>query len=175
MECDKCGKQAKVFYTQMAEGQIKKVRLCNECASENGVTDPTGFALADMLLGPTQSKTPTKTKVADITAIHSGPKCPSCGFTLDDLKRIRRFGCAECYKAFREEVNMMLKGMHKGVTHQGKVPDGVMEVHQRKTRLTELQQKLEEVVSEENYEAAVSLRDEINKLEDELSRLESDS
>lgn len=50
MDCDKCGKPAKVHLTQLVGGQVKKIALCNECANQNGVTDPTGFALADLLL-----------------------------------------------------------------------------------------------------------------------------
>ena len=50
------------------------------------VTDPTGFALADMLLGPTGPQA-AKPEAAEVTPKSTGPACPSCGFTLDDLKR----------------------------------------------------------------------------------------
>lgn len=174
MECDKCGKPAKVHLTQLVGGKVKKVALCNECAGESGVTDPTGFALADMLLGPTgPAMTGAKgTGVTASTGSSSRVACPSCGFTLDDLKRVRRFGCGDCYSAFREEVVQMLRGMHKGVTHRGKVPDGLMEMHQRKLRLEELRGKLEQAVTSENYEEAASLRDEILSLEEKVSTTE---
>ena len=51
MKCDFCSKKATVFLTQLVEGQMKKVCLCDGCAQERGVTDPTGFSLADLLLG----------------------------------------------------------------------------------------------------------------------------
>jgi hypothetical protein len=51
MKCDFCDKKATVFLTQLVEGQMKKVCLCDQCAKERGVTDPTGFSLADLLLG----------------------------------------------------------------------------------------------------------------------------
>ncbi|MGB1130227.1 MAG: UvrB/UvrC motif-containing protein, partial [Haloferula sp.] len=63
----------------------------------------------------------------------------------------------------------MLRGMHKGVTHRGKVPDGLMEQQQRKMRLEELRGRLENAVASENYEEAASLRDEILSLEGETS------
>ena len=37
--------------TEIVDGQMKKIDLCEECAKEQGVTDPKGFALADLLLG----------------------------------------------------------------------------------------------------------------------------
>ena len=51
MKCDFCDQKATVFLTQLVEGQMKKVCLCDPCAKERGVTDPTGFSLADVLLG----------------------------------------------------------------------------------------------------------------------------
>ena len=51
MKCDFCDTKASVFLTQLVEGQMKKVSLCETCAKERGVTDPTGFSLADLLLG----------------------------------------------------------------------------------------------------------------------------
>lgn len=170
MDCDKCGKPAKVHLTQLVGGQVKKVALCNECAGESGVTDPTGFALADMLLGPTGPAV-AGSKSAAVTS-PTGPACPTCGFSLEDLKRVRRFGCGDCYTAFRGEVNQMLRGMHKGVTHFGKVPDGLMEMQQRKLRLEELRGRLEKAVASENYEEAAGLRDEILSIEGEASTTE---
>ncbi len=68
MKCDYCDSKATVFLTQLAEGQMKKVCLCDSCAKERGVTDPTGFSLADMLLGKfekatTGAPTPAQGKV----------------------------------------------------------------------------------------------------------------
>lgn len=162
MDCDICGKKAKVHLTQLVGGQIKKIALCDDCAKEKGVTDPTGFALAEMLLG----KTPGKV-VAPVPPVVQGfgRRCPDCGFTLDDLRRIRRFGCAGCYTTFKEEVNQMLRGMHKGSKHCGKVPAGLMELHERTQRLEELRGRLDQAITSENYEEAAGLRDEIRQIE----------
>lgn len=162
MDCDICGKKAKVHLTQLVGGQIKKIALCDDCAKEKGVTDPTGFALAEMLLGKTPGKmvAPAPPVVQGI-----GRRCPGCGFTLDDLRRIRRFGCATCYTTFKEEVNQMLRGMHKGSKHCGKVPAGLMELHERTQRLEELRGRLDQAITSENYEEAAGLRDEIRQIE----------
>lgn len=161
MDCDICGKHAKVHLTQLVGGQIKKIALCDNCAQEKGVTDPTGFALAEMLLGKTPGKlAPTAPAVAA-----SGRRCTTCGFTLEDLRRIRRFGCADCYTSFRDEVNQMIRGMHKGSKHSGKVPAGLMELHERTQRLEELRSRLDQAITAENYEEAAGLRDEIRQIE----------
>lgn len=161
MDCDICGKKAKVHLTQLVGGQIKKIALCDDCAKEKGVTDPTGFALAEMLLG----KSAGKVSVPAPFQTGAGRRCAGCGFTLDDLRRIRRFGCAECYTTFHDEVGQMLRGMHKGTKHCGKVPAGLMELHARTQRLEELRGKLDLAVTSENYEEAAGLRDEIRQIE----------
>jgi len=165
MNCDNCGKPAKVHLTQLVGGQVKKIALCNECAKQKGVTDPTGFALADMLLGGSQAKP----SLVPATPGKDARRCADCGFTLEDLKRIRRFGCGTCYQTFREEVNQMIRGMHKGTSHCGKVPDGLIEMQMRQKRLDELRGRLEQAVSAENYEEAAGLRDEIRRLESEVA------
>jgi len=159
MDCDLCSEKATVFLTQLVDGQMKKMCLCEDCAKEKGVTDPTGFALADLLLGDSAE--------AKGSAAPSGRACPECGFTLEDLKRVRRFGCANCYSVFRTEVEGMLGSLHKGSKHVGKVPEGQMERHQRNQRLEQLRSRLDQAIAAENYEEAAGLRDEINGIEAE--------
>lgn len=165
MNCDKCGKPAKVHLTQLVAGKVKKIALCNDCAETSGVTDPTGFALADMLLAP---GAPASAPLAP-RPVGGGRQCPECGFTLADLQRVRRFGCGTCYETFRDEVNQMIRGMHKGAQHLGKVPDGMFEIQRRKQRLDDLRGKLESAIKAENYEVAAGLRDEIRELETEAA------
>lgn len=172
MECDNCGNPAKVHLTQLVGGKVKKVALCNDCAQQKGVTDPTGFALADMLLGGTEGPGGSVTSLAPVPTTGSSRSCPQCGFTMADMKKVRRFGCGVCYVTFRDEVNQMVRGMHKGPTHCGKVPDGLMEMHQRSLRLDELRSRLEQAVITENYEEAAGLRDEIRQLEEKAARAE---
>ena len=170
MDCDNCGKSAKVHLTQLVGGKVKKVALCNECAQQKGVTDPTGFALADMLLGGKAGSAGSVASLAPVPTTGSSKSCPQCGFTMADLKKVRRFGCGVCYATFRDEVNQMVRGMHKGPAHCGKVPDGLMETHQRNLRLEELRSRLDQAVNTENYEEAAGLRDEIHQLETKVEQ-----
>ena len=162
MKCDFCDQKATVFLTQLVEGQMKKVCLCDPCAKERGVTDPTGFSLADVLVGGVSAgevfgagPKPQRTTAA------GARKCPTCGFSLDDLMRVRRFGCGDCYATFSEEVSQIIRGMHKGTSHVGKVPVGLMALHLRHQRIEELRARLDQAIASESYEEAAGIRDEI--------------
>jgi protein arginine kinase activator len=137
---------------------MKKVNLCEACSKEKGVSDPTGFALADLLLGLGESQQVEQTPAVE--------HCPVCGFTQADFKKTGRLGCSECYETFGEGLGALIKAMHKGTQHSGKVPARLYRNMARTDRLNELRKHLEEAVSKEDYEAAANLRDEIRQLED---------
>jgi protein arginine kinase activator len=129
------------------------------------VTDPTGFSLAEELLGNFQKAMPGVPEPKRERVAGGAMSCPECGFTIDDLRKVRRFGCGSCYTAFSHELAPMLRGMHKGSSHVGKVPEGLMESQSRSLRLEELRMKLEQAIASESYEIAAGLRDEINHLD----------
>ena len=158
MICDVCKTHtATVYLTQIVEGNMKKVNLCEACSKEKGVSDPTGFALADLLLGLGESQ--------QIEQTPSAEQCPVCGFTQADFKKTGRLGCSSCYSTFAETLSPLVKAMHKGTQHIGKVPVRQHRDLARNDRLNQLRQNLEEAVSKEDYEAAASLRDEIRQME----------
>ena len=140
--------------------------LCDACAKERGVTDPTGFSLADLLLGGLPGGPGTVQSATAPIPAGKGRKCVTCGFTLDDLKRVRRFGCSDCYTTFSDEVAQMVRGMHKGVSHIGKVPEGLMALQFRHQRIEELRSRLEQAITSESYEEAAGIRDEIRNLDE---------
>ena len=167
MKCDFCEKKATVFLTQLVEGKMKKVCLCDSCAKERGVTDPTGFSLADLLLGGLPGGPGTSQGNVVKSSSGSGSKqCPTCSFTLDDLRRVRRFGCSDCYATFSDEVAQMVRGMHKGTSHIGKVPEGLMAIQFRNQRIEELRSRLDQAIASESYEEAAGIRDEIRNLDE---------
>ena len=153
---------ATVFLTQILEGKMQKVNLCEACSKEKGVQDPTGFALADLLLG-----------IGAAEEIEKGggatQKCPVCGYTQADFKKTGRLGCSTCYATFGEGLGTLLKAMHKGTEHVGKLPQRAFRAMELNDKMRALTENLEKAVAEENYETAASLRDEIKKLEAELA------
>jgi protein arginine kinase activator len=185
MKCDMCENTASVFLTQIVDGKMTQVNLCDKCSKDKGVTDPTGFQLAEFLLGTAAQKKTKAVSTEDDTLA-----CPECGFTRAHLKKIGRMGCPECYRTFQEDLDGMLKAMHKGTRHVGKTPgkpvpavstaaarrleagagepapsDKPPSAASTKKRLAELKSAIEKAVEEERYEDAAKLRDEMRALE----------
>jgi protein arginine kinase activator len=154
-----CGtKESSVFLTEIVEGKMKKVNLCDSCSKAKGVDDPTGFALADLLLGLGAAQEIEK-------GSGSAQRCPECGFSQNDFKKTGRLGCAHCYETFGEGLNSLLKAMHKGTHHTGKVPARISRLLERETALKTLQRDLQKAVADENYESAAQIRDQLRQLE----------
>jgi protein arginine kinase activator len=154
LKCDLCSKPATVHLTQIVNNKVHKVDLCEECAQAKGVTDPSGFSLADLLLKA--SLNPEQPE--------AGIRCEQCGFTQQDFKKHGRFGCPQCYETFGSIVTPMLEAMHKGTGHHGKVPQKALARKNLHDRLTQLEGELNEAIKTERYEDAARCRDEINQV-----------
>ena len=166
MLCDICKKNvATVHLTQMIEGKTKKVDLCEACSKEKGVDDPTGFSLADLLLGLGAAQEMEQASGG------SDLKCPHCGFTQADFKKAGRLGCSECYQVFSEGLEQLLKTMHKGTRHVGKVPAIHKQSQDLADKLRGLQKKLEKAIADEDFESAATLRDELKVLRSQMNEI----
>jgi protein arginine kinase activator len=155
---------AKVHLTQIVEDKMQKVDLCESCAKQKGVDHP-GFSPADLLFGLGAAQ-----EIAQ-TASGVEVRCPGCGFTQADFKKAGRLGCAQCYNTFAEGLEGLLKTMHKGIKHVGKVPAALRQGRDLNERLKHLQKKLDKAVTAEDFEQAASLRDEIKSTKDQLENV----
>ena len=154
LKCDFCSKPATVHLTQIINNKVHKVDLCEECAKLKGVTDPSGFSLADLLLKASLNPESPEGVI----------RCEQCGFTQADFKKLGRFGCPACYEAFKDVLAPMLSGIHKGSVHTGKVPRTALSRKSLHDRLSKLETDLSEAIKSENYEDAARFRDEINQV-----------
>jgi protein arginine kinase activator len=165
MLCSVCKeREATVHLTQIAGEEMQKVDLCEECAKTKGVNDPDAFSFADLVLGLGASQAVAKGSGRKESA------CPSCGFTHADFKKSGRLGCPVCYDHFAEGLETLLKSMHKGVRHVGKVPKRYKQLKkasEASDRIKTLQQKLSKAIEAEQFELAAELRDEIRALTSE--------
>jgi protein arginine kinase activator len=167
MMCCVCKeKEAKVHLTQIVGDKMQKVDLCEDCAKHKGVNDPASFALADLLLGLGASQ-----EIEQASPVGSELKCPACGFTQADFKKAGRLGCSECYVTFSEGLEGLLKSMHKGIKHVGKVPAALQQTRNFNDRIKTLQKKLEKAVAEEDFEQAAVFRDEIKAMKEHMGDL----
>lgn len=152
LKCDLCDNQATVHLTQIVNHKVHKVDLCESCAQAKGVTDPSGFSLADLLLKASLNPEPSTS---------SGMRCERCGFVPEDFKKTGRLGCPQCYETLTGLIDPMLENMHKGTQHAGKVPERALARKTLQDRLQALETNLKSAIDAERYEDAARFRDEI--------------
>ena len=162
MICGKCGQQtATVHMTQIVNNEKKEIYLCQNCAVQPDL--PFSFEnFFQGLLDTFQSQQQQKQTGAPE---HAAVQCPKCGLTHEDFKNTGRFGCADCYGAFREHLNGIFKNIQAGQSHEGKFPKrhGIQLNRQKKSQ--QLKKALAKAIEDEEYESAAVLRDEIRALE----------
>jgi protein arginine kinase activator len=164
MLCEQCGDQeATVHLTQIVKDEHHSVHLCAACAAERGVhaeLSPPAAPLVDFLAQMGKGL-PLETH----PGVH---QCSFCGLSLDDFKRTGRLGCAHCWVEFEGQLRPLLRRLHGGTRHVGKIylsPDP----HEadRTARLISLRRSLQRAIEDEDFERAATLRDEVRELESE--------
>jgi len=161
MVCNICAKnQATVHLTEIIDDQITELHLCEECAQKKGAQMESHFGLSDLLagladLGTQFSKTKTDAKL----------KCPKCGLTYEDFKKVGRLGCGECYTAFKDALVPLLKRIQGSTQHCGKSPKKIAKAVKARNELDVLKEKLQKAIQKEDFEEAAKLRDKIKELE----------
>jgi protein arginine kinase activator len=131
------------------------------------------FGLSDLLAGMVDFQKPSSKEEDVITT-----KCPACGLSYVDFKKIGRLGCGECYNVFRKYLAPLLKRIHGSSQHIGKSPlrcpakikSGASKVTKKKMCLEELKAQLQNAIAKEAFEEAARLRDQIKEMEAKLSK-----
>ncbi len=166
MVCNICGKnQATVHLTEIVNDKMTELHLCEECAQKKSAQMESHFGLADLLagladLGGQVTKSKKEVKL----------KCPRCGLTYEDFKRVGRLGCGECYSAFRDSLLPLLKRIHGSTQHYGKSPKKLTKTIRGKTtvkdktELEDLKDKLQKAIKMEEFEEAAKIRDRIREI-----------
>lgn len=164
MKCERCKKQeATVHLTEIRDGHKREVHLCDSCAAQQGLPGKQQFSIQELLAGITQ---------AQFKKEQSGnePTCPSCGLRLSHFQSSGRFGCAECYTSFKDEVLPLVEKIHDNSQHVGRTPRRVSEEIGLQKRIRELQLEQKKAIRRQNYEEAARLRDGIHELEEQLRK-----
>ncbi|MCD8390493.1 MAG: UvrB/UvrC motif-containing protein [Firmicutes bacterium] len=102
------------------------------------------------------------------TTERSSKKCPVCGRTVEDFRRLGKCGCGECYKTFREPVESVIKQIHPNAAHTGKIPSKSGEGLKKKRLYNKLKADLQAAVQSEDYETAAKLHKQIREMENEV-------
>lgn len=163
MVCDNCGStDAVVHLTQIVNNEMSTYHLCETCAAEKGLEatpEPASVPLTDFLaqMGHDQ--------VGDDLS-SSGERCSFCGLTFKQFREVGRLGCPHCYETFAPSLRRLLRRVHGGTQHVGKVylpPDP--SASEMEKRLEGLRRRLHRAIESEDFERAAELRDQIRSLE----------
>ncbi len=161
MLCDICKKNdATVHLTEILNDQMSELHLCEECARQKSLAMEQQFGLNDLLAGMADFGKPAKE-----TEAFTNLKCPNCGLTYADFRKIGRLGCGECYNAFTKYLEPLLKRIHGSTQHMGKSPSMVTKVLKKEIDMQGLRNRLQKAVAEEAFEEAAKLRDQIREIE----------
>ena len=165
MICEQCSnKEAKVHLTQVVDGAVKKLHLCDQCATASGFDMKGPVSITDILLGMggEEALTPTPETTERV--------CPTCQMRKVDFKKTGRLGCPDCYEAFSDELSSLVKALHRSDQHLGKVPEREGVKVRVSAEMARLKKALSEAVNKENFEKAAKLRDEIQTCRDALEK-----
>lgn len=179
MLCGICKtKEARIFYTEVVNGEKKEQYLCEECAAKSmnfrlrAPFQGKEFSLGGLLSGLFEGEQPQEeTKETGNTGIGKNLVCSDCGMTYEEFKEDGQFGCASCYQNFGRLLLRNIKNIQGSDVHTGKrpknssgqiarVPEEVPEL----SRLDRLTMQLQQAVEQEEFEMAASLRDQIRAL-----------
>lgn len=163
MMCDHCGeKEAVIHLTQIVNNELSTFHLCEPCAAAKGLEPGAGaeanVPLTDFIAQMGQTLPSGGGNAPD--------ECDYCGLTPEDFKRTGRLGCPHCYIAFEDQLRALMRRLHGGTQHVGKVylpPDPTQA--DRQGRLRGLRRKLDRAVEFEDFERAAQIRDQIRALE----------
>jgi protein arginine kinase activator len=84
---------------------------------------------------------------------------------MEDFRRTGRVGCGNCYAAFKNEMIPLVKRIHGGVQHTGKVPKRTGGLLKVRRDIDKLKEELKTSIDNEEYEKAAEIRDKIKELE----------
>ncbi len=137
---------------------MKKMNLCDACAADHGLTDGDAYPMVEKIMDDIPEH-------VELLADDSATVCERCGFSLEDYRKVGRLGCSYCYTTFANEIQGGLEKLHSGITHEGKVPDGIVQDIVREKELQSMRDELEAAIAAEDFEKAAKLRDSIKERE----------
>lgn len=177
MLCPECNeREATIHLTQIVNNEKISTSMCEECAARHGFHSPLDnvpFPLAEILSGmtkhlPRKANQPATEKLV----------CPNCGMDFEQFANQGRFGCGECYQAFRPRLEVIMRKIHGASLHRGRHPG--MEATSDANAIApvkeeeRLESALKRAIDEEDFERAAELRDKLRSLRESLPQEEGE-
>ena len=158
--------------------QPLEIHYCLTHASEAGIITQAaaeaGLSLQPLPLVPKPAlkstaiiaKQEEPTDLAISRALSADPAACGCGMSWQVFKQHGVLGCPQCYVTFDARLVPMIKRAQESFCqHAGKVPSRMIQTDPvRQITTARLRRELEQALTQENYEAAAKLRDELRVL-----------
>lgn len=173
MKCQYCDRTATLHITELTDGKAIELHLCKEHAQEYLAQADSGQPSQPSESASSFAHHLTVGNTAEDLARLDQKVCPVCGISFYEFRNAGRLGCPNDYACFQQELEGLLLNIHGETKHEGKVPAGGATNLAEHTRLIQMRRQLKEAVSEENYELASKIRDEIRDLQAEFRREKS--
>lgn len=162
VECSHCKKTIKVIYKEIVDTSIICTEMCADCP-----------VFQQRLHG----QAPTSATREGLTETEAGLCCGNCRTSLESVKMGNPLGCSECYSVFSDLLVSELISTDRIPSrikkefpvkktqplHLGKSPNKPLTIPSS-SRLTALNEALNEALKKENYEQAAWIRDQIKDL-----------
>lgn len=158
-KCGRCSKPAVLHITELRQGEVQALHLCEACAKEYLSQTPEEQEES----APAGASDDSSEELDEIDQ----QVCPSCGISFKEFRAGGRLGCPHDYTVFEDELLPLLENIHGETEHVGKVPKRAPDSSQRQFKLIKLRGELRSAVEEERYEEAAKIRDEIQAIENE--------
>ncbi|MBU8933354.1 MAG: UvrB/UvrC motif-containing protein [candidate division Zixibacteria bacterium] len=173
MLCQDCNnREAQVHLTQIINNEKTTLNLCKECAASRGFHSPLDnvpFPLAELLSGLGSAMPSAEKQQVEQIA------CPNCELTFQEFTGQGRFGCGECYKAFRTQLEPIMRKIHGASLHRGRSPvildtstpetPQVLPVREEER----LEEELIKAIEGEDFERAAEIRDKLKAMRESLA------
>jgi protein arginine kinase activator len=163
-QCDLCGKaDAEMKVSQLdKDGKVTELEVCAGCARKRGFSE-----VEKLKMNVAEIIQDLKSRVADddVKLV-----CPRCSMTYAEFKRAGRLGCAQCYTAFHDQLQPLVRRIHGSAQHVGKTTHTGRKQAQVKMNVQKLRDALSAAIHQEDYEKAAGLRDQLRKAEDETGK-----
>jgi len=160
MLCQIChAEEATVYLIETINNKHTTMHICESCAQKRHlgeILSKPAMVMHELLAAILQLGTAPITEKQVL-------KCPRCGITFSRFKEVGRFGCAECYQVFQQNLLPLFRQFHQAEQHRGRC-DKKSDTNKR-LEITKLKQQLQDAIAKEDFELAVKLRDGIRQLE----------
>ena len=175
MDCTYCqGNKATCHLTKVVNGHVVEAHVCEKCIPELAQPNVVDFDIWNAVAKLAAKKgqpdlfksiepEPIEISVKSLLIrpdLEESVKCPACGFTSDDLRKVGRLGCPNCYAVFADLLQDVFNDCQKGFIHIGKTPLRLLEARRHL-----LEEELQQAVADERFEEAAALKEKLRRLD----------